>query len=133
MLYLPCLCEIKIDGESDQSHQFNLGCGRYCVEAALDLVNILPDTLVEHQILQVLPWWALLHYICQAAGILILELCLNMQHVPADSETVMLGLRKALNYVLALSGNFKSALKAWNTIRPLFEKALQQYSHPTTP
>ncbi len=96
------------------------------------MVNILPDTLVEHQILQVLPWWALLHYICQAAGVLILELCLNMLHMPTHSRLAMLGLRKALKYVLALSENSKSALKAWNLLHPLFEKALQQYSGPTT-
>ena len=109
-----------------------MDCGRHCVEAALDMVNIMPDALVEHQILQVLPWWALLHYLCQAAAVLLLELCLNMQHVPDDSEATMLGLRKALNFVLALSGNSKSALKAWNTLHPLFEKALLQYSGPVT-
>ena len=40
-----------IDDESYKSHQFNLDCARYCVEAALHMVDVLPDTLVEHQIL----------------------------------------------------------------------------------
>lgn len=130
MLYRPCLCEIKIDYESPQSHQFNMTCAKHCVEAALHMINVLPDTLVNAHVLQVLPWWTLLHYICQAASVLLLELCLNMQHVPNESEAVILGLRKALNYVLALSGNSKSALKAWSIIHPLFEKASQQYSGP---
>ncbi len=128
MLYRPCLCEIKIEDESDRSHHFNRERARYCVEAAIHMINILPDTLVDHLILQVLPWWTLLHYLCQAAGVLLLELCLNMQHVEANVEIVIQGLRKALNYVFALSGNSKSALKAWNILHPLFEKALQQYN-----
>ena len=55
-----------------------------------------------------------------------------MQHVPADAEAAMLGLRKALNYVLVLSGNCKSALKAWNLLHPLFETAFLQHSGPVT-
>ena len=39
MLYRPCLCEIKIDNESPQSHQFNMTCASHCVEAALHMIN----------------------------------------------------------------------------------------------
>ena len=129
-LYRPCLCEIKIDGESPQSHKFNRDCAKSCVEAALHMVDMLPDTPIGHQVFQVFPWWALLHYTCQAAAVLLLELCLNMQHMPATAGTVMLGLRKALHHLFGLSENSKSALKAWNTLQPLFEKAVQQYSGP---
>ena len=130
MLYRPCLCQIIIEAESPQSMKFNLDCGRYCVEAALKMISFMPDTPVSNEVLQVLPWWALLHYTTQAASVLLLELCLNMQHMPGNEEDVMTGLRKALSYLLSLSSTSKSALKAWNTLHPLLEKALQQYTGP---
>ena len=126
ILYRSCLCEIQIEHESRDSRDFNRACARYCVEAAVQMVGLLPDQASISQVLQVFPWWAMLHYLCQAITVLILELCLGMQHVPQARKVVLAASRKALTYLSEMSGTLTSAMKAWTILNPLFEKAAQR-------
>ena len=50
-----------------------------------------------------------------------------MQHMPGELKVIRSAVRKALNYLWVFSTNSKSAYKAWNILRPLFERALGQY------
>lgn len=127
ILYRPFLCEIHIEDESARSIDFNQRSARAGVIAAIRMTQILPDDPVAAQVLMILPWWTLLHYISQATAILCLELCLNVQHMQEETRDVMMALRKALNYLWALSPTSKSAYRAWNTYRPLVEKVAQKY------
>jgi hypothetical protein len=80
----------------------------------MDLLTLLPDNPSDHRIYQVLPWWSLLHYLCQAAAVLSLELCLNLQHFEqADTGMVMRHLEKAALYLRCLAESSLSAYKAW--------------------
>jgi uncharacterized protein CbrC (UPF0167 family) len=80
----------------------------------MDLLGILPDNPVGHEIYRFLPWWSLLHYLCQAAAILTLELCLDMRHFDeADGSMVMRHLGKAALYLRCLAEGSLSAYKAW--------------------
>lgn len=127
MLYRPFLCEIDIGGESSQSAGRNKLYARSCVQAAVELVKIMPDDPVAEQVLQILPWWVLTHYICQAAGILLLEMVLGNQHLQGDAQEVIVALKKALNYLWVLCPTSKSAYRAWTMTRLLAERVNQRY------
>jgi hypothetical protein len=47
-----------------------------CVQAALTMLQLMPDHPNVSEAYRVLPWWSLLHFVCQAAAVLIMELCL---------------------------------------------------------
>ena len=127
ILYRPFLCEILIEEESQGSIDFNRLCAQRCVYAAIRVISMLPDHSAVEQSLQVLPWWGLLHYICQAGAILLLELCLNLQHMRTETENLIMAMRKALEYLWALSSGSKSAYKAWTMFRLLVAKVTQRY------
>lgn len=127
ILFRPFLCQISIVDESLESIDFNTVCAKACTEAALSMIRKLPDNPVPKQILQVVPWWSLLHYVCQAAAILLLELCLGVQHIQGALETIVSSVKKVINYLSALAPNSKSAYKAWNIICLLFTRALVPY------
>ena len=127
MLYRPFLCSIHIKDESEASADFNKSCARRGVEAALHLLEILPDHLPIAHAAQVMPWWSLLHFLNQAAAVLLLELCLKVEHLEQDSErTIIAALRKALSWLWALAANSKGAVKAYTIFRALFEQSPHQ-------
>jgi len=127
ILYRPFLCEILIDEESQSSMAYNRLCAQKCVYAAIRVVNIMPDHAAIENCLQVLPWWGLLHYVCQAGAILLLELCMNVLHMQTETGNVVMAMRKVLEYLWALSPLSKSAHKAWTMFRLLVEKVTQRY------
>lgn len=127
VLFRPFLCEIQIEEESTESMEQNQHSARACVQAAVRLLQIMPDDPSAGEVLQVLPWWALLHYVSQVTAVLLLEMCLNIQHMQDETNEVLTSLRKALNYLWALAPGSKSAFRAWNIFRPLVEKVSQRF------
>lgn len=127
ILCRPSLCEIRIHGESQGSTEFNRLSARACVQAAIRMVSLMPDEPVAEYVFQVLPWWSLLHYVCQAAAVLLLELCLNVQHMPSETREVMFATKKAMNYLWSLAPSSKSAFKAWTIVRLLVQKVTLRY------
>ena len=128
LLWRPYLCELVIDGESMSSASFNKEGARTCVQAALHMIDTMPDAPVRAEIFQILPWWSLLHYICQASAVLLLELSLDMQHMQEGTTTVMLALKKAISCLAILAQHAKSAYKGWKLVRCLADKVLQRYT-----
>ena len=127
ILYRPFMCEIRIEDESADSTKFNQLSARAGVVAAIRMTEILPDDPVVSQILQIFPWWTLLHYISQTIAMLCLELCLNVQHMQDQTREVMAALRKALNYLWVLAPESRSAYRAWGVYRPLVDKVATRY------
>jgi hypothetical protein len=127
VLYRPFLCEIHIDEESRESHTLNRRCARACVHAAVDLMDHLPDNPVPHQVTLILPWWRLLHYNTQVLAVIVLEMCLNLQHMhKTETEGLMASLRKALHYLWAFAAERKSACRAWCLLRVMVEQAAKK-------
>jgi hypothetical protein len=127
ILYRPALCEIHIAGESIQSRQFNYLTARACVQAAMRMLDLMPHNSEASMVVQVLPWWSLLHYVCQATAVLLLELCLNVQHMEEEAGEIIAATRKAMGYLWRLSPSSKSAYKAWSILRALVNKVMHRF------
>lgn len=124
ILYRPFLCEIQIDEESRKSYTLNLRCTRACVRAAVTLMDHLPDAPVPHQVMLIVPWWRLLHYLVEVVAVIVLEMCLNLQHMhQSETEGLMTSLKKALYYLWAFAAESRSACRAWCLLRVMAEKA----------
>jgi hypothetical protein len=121
ILHRPCLCNLegRIVNESRVSRDFNQEAAVACVDAALALLRLMPDSPDIVQAYRILPWWSLLHYVCQAAAVLILELCLAAQHCPSRVLEILEGLKKAIAYLRMISRASLSAYKAWRVCRQL--------------
>jgi hypothetical protein len=119
ILSRPCLCHIRIPRESMSSKEFNISNAKNCVYAALSLVGILPDDPTPHETYQLLPWWSLLHYLGQALGVFVLELCLNTEHFGGSVGELTPHIRKAMSYLWCLATGSLSAYKAWRIFRQM--------------
>lgn len=127
ILHRPCLCEIKIAGESSTSRQFNQESARACVHAAMSLLNLIPDNPVAYEVRKLLPWWSLLHYICQAGAVLLLELCLDCQHFQGEAQNVIGAMRKTMSYLWCMSEESMSAYRAWRIFKGLLNEVSGRY------
>jgi hypothetical protein len=121
ILHRPCLCNLegRIVNESGASRDFNREAAVACIDAALALLRLMPDSPNIAEAYRILPWWSLLHYVCQAAAVLILELCLAAQHCPSRVGEILDGLKKAISYLRMMSCASLSAYKAWRVCRQL--------------
>src|SRR5207248_2658909 len=72
ILHRPCLrnLEGRIMNESRASRDFDQEAAIACVDAALGLLRLMPDSPDIAQAYRILPWWSLIHYMCQAAAVL---------------------------------------------------------------
>jgi hypothetical protein len=127
ILHRHFLCEIYIENESERSRKFNRSCARACVHAAMSMLAVVPDSPGTHEAYQLLPFWALLHYIAQAAAVLLLELSLDSQHFPGETSEVVKCLRKAMAYVWCMTESSFSAYRAWAILRKLLSEIAERY------
>lgn len=127
ILHRHCLCEIVIENESVRSEEFNRSCARACVHAAMSLLAVLPDNPSAHEANQLLPFWALLHYLAQAAAVLLLELSLDCLHFSNESAEVVHYLRKAMAYLWCMTEDSCSAYRAWGILRKLLSDVAERY------
>ncbi|KIY03019.1 uncharacterized protein Z520_01485 [Fonsecaea multimorphosa CBS 102226] len=127
ILHRPCLCEIIIEEESTQSKEFNRSSARACVHAAMSILSLMPDYPTAHEAYQLLPWWALLHFVAQAAAVLLLELALDAQHFKDEVPQVVTYLRKAMAYLWCMSGGSLSCYRAWRIFRQLLTEIIERH------
>jgi len=127
ILHRPCLCEIKIDDQSQRSREFDHSCARACVHAAMSMLALMPDNPTAHEVYQLPPWWTMLHYICQSVVVIILELCMEAQHFPGEVPELTTYLRKGMAYLWCMTEGSGSAHKAWRILRRLLSDVATRY------
>jgi hypothetical protein len=88
------------------------------------MLDLMPHNPVASRVVQVLPWWSILHYVCQATAVLLLELCLNFQHMEEGAREIAAATRKAMHYLWCLSPSSKSAYKAWSILGALVDEVM---------
>ena len=117
LLHRPCLGEVRIENETVQSQEFNRSSARACVQGAMSMLELMPDNPTAREAFQLLPWWALLHFLAQATAILLLELALEAQHFVDESNQIVESVRKAMNYLHCMTAQSLSAYRAWRVFR----------------
>jgi hypothetical protein len=109
----PCLCQLEKDCQTEGIYEFCSKTAAECVDAATQMINILPETMEAQMLYKVSPWWCTLHYIMQATTVLLLELSFRAEHVPERAVEVSQALKKAVKWLFELSHSGDSAHRAW--------------------
>jgi len=111
----PCLCRIdrRIPDESDKAKSFNRETAGKCVHAARGMLDLLPDVPNALGLYKVAPWWCLVHYLMQAAAVLMLELSFRAEHMPNEVEEVFAAGTKALEWLRSMSAVDEAARRAF--------------------
>lgn len=121
------LCEISIQGQSNDSQQMDSVSARACVNAAYELLMVLINESGQIPAVHILPWWRLLHPTSLSLSALLLELCLDAQHMPAQTSELLMLLPKALDSLVELGRISKSARNAYSIFSVLISKVLLRY------
>ena len=113
----PCLCRLdrKIPNQSSRSQLFNRDAAAKCVGASQDMLALIPDEPNAVGLNRVGPWWNILHYVMQAATVLMLELSFRVQHMPEKSEEIIAGSKKVVRWLHQLADESLSARRAWKS------------------
>lgn len=110
----PCLCRLEGSQiEDDKTQEFCNKTAAECVESACHMLTLFPDTPDAALLHRMSPWWCTLHYLMQAATVLLLELSFRTQHVPEKATTVSKAAKKAIDWLSTLSKTNMASGRAW--------------------
>ena len=127
-VHRPCLCRLdrKIPGQSNKSLQFNRTSAASCVEAAIEMLQLIPDEPNAFGLISIGPWWNILHWVVQATTVLMLEISFRANHMPEDADTILESSKKGIRWLHALAEDNPSARRAWSICNALFKDAVKK-------
>lgn len=123
-LFRPTLCRIegRIVNESQRSKEFNAQAVANCVDAAKNIIKLLPPISDPTKIYEIVPWWNTIHYIIEAASVLMLELAYRAEHVPKLAIQLVEDSKLAVRWLAALSDQSVAARKGWEIFNGLLRQ-----------
>jgi hypothetical protein len=116
ILFRPCLCKFdgRIANQSSKSKDFNQESVEKCIDSARQMINLISLSAYSPQKLyQLTPWWSIIHYICEALSVLMLEMAYKAQHLPNDAAEILGDAKKGVLWLRMMAGQSVSARKAW--------------------
>ena len=120
----PCLCRLDkgIPDQSEKAHNFNCETAMKCVHAARDMLEMLPQEPNAVGLYKVAPWWCLVHYLMQAATVLMLELSFRCNHMPNEIDGIFESAKIAIDWLGSLSEEDEAAKRAWSLCDEMLPK-----------
>ena len=124
ILSRPCLCRLngRIPNQSDRSKDLNQSTAVQCVEAALGMLDLIPEQPNAVGLYEVAPWWSLVHHLVQAVTVLMLELSFRSDHLPQKVDGILLAAKKAVDWLQSMSLKDRSADRAWKLCKDMLQK-----------
>ncbi|KAN0083413.1 Fungal specific transcription factor domain containing protein [Elaphomyces granulatus] len=107
----PCLCHR--DARSSHPQSFSQKMALFSLDAAVRMLDLIPDDPRPLQLYELSPWWNILHYLMQATTILLLELSFGNIHIPHDEINTLALSKKAILWLFAMSENSTASRRAW--------------------
>jgi hypothetical protein len=130
----PTLCRLerKMPGQSKESSEFNSGAAARCLEAAFDMLALIPDEPNAVGLNRVGPFWSLLHCMMQACTVLMLELSFRAYHMPQEAENILEAAKKAVRWIHNMGEESASAVKAWKFCNAMLRDAAKKIGREVT-
>lgn len=110
----PCLCRRDANrngpnGKSTFSHDMAV----LTLESASRMLDLIPDETNAVQLYAIAPWWCVLHFLMQAATVLLLELSFGCVHVPEEEQNLVQMAKKSVRWLYAMSAHSIASRRAW--------------------
>ncbi|KAF2680541.1 hypothetical protein K458DRAFT_373421 [Lentithecium fluviatile CBS 122367] len=115
----PCLCrtERRLRGQTKGSAHFNQKTAEACVNAALEMVSMLPVDPDLQDLYENGPWWSVLHHLMQAMAVLLLEIAYQGTHTNTTSESDIAGsIKRLVRWIRAMRITDAVAERAYDVV-----------------
>lgn len=110
----PCLCRRDARQEvANRKETFSHELAVVTLESSLQMLDLVPDAPDAVQLYQICPWWCILHFLMQAATVLLLELSFGSIHMPEDEMKFLGAAKKAIRWLFAMSEFSIASRRAW--------------------
>lgn len=118
ILFRPCLCRFDKDShfeaQSARSQAFNQNAVINCIESAHRTISMLKGASRSmRRLFLIAPWWQIIHFLCEAMSILVLEMAYKAQHMRKEAKDILDDAKKGVNWLAKMAGRSISARKAW--------------------
>ena len=130
----PTLCRLdrKIPAQSKESSEFNSDAAARCLEAAVEMMGLIPDEPNAIGLMRSGPFWSLLHWLMQACTVLMLELSFRVYHVPQEAENILEAAKKCVRWIHSLGEDNPSAQRAWIFCNAMLRDAAKKIGQEVT-
>ncbi|KAI2788517.1 hypothetical protein POX_e06534 [Penicillium oxalicum] len=115
----------------DDSQPLNNSMASMNLDAAKQILDLIPDQPDTMQLYKMFPWWSILHYISQAAKIILFELSIGCVHVQESTSHLLWLSEKALQWLHAMSTSSPGAERAWRSCDAFYRKLCEQMGYNT--
>lgn len=110
----PCLCRRDAQKKSPaEVSTFSHQMAEVTLESAKLMLDLIPDEPNALQLYEISPWWCILHYLMQAATVLLLELSFGCVHMPEEEKTFIALAKKATHWLYGMSEHSIASRRAW--------------------
>lgn len=117
----PCLCR-RDTRQSNSPQSLSHMMAVISLESASRMLDMIPDEPNVLQLYQICPWWCVLHYLMQAATVILLELSFGSIHVPEQEEKLVHLSKKVIRWFHAMSERSIGSRRAWQLCDSSFRK-----------
>ncbi|KAJ5239825.1 hypothetical protein N7468_004444 [Penicillium chermesinum] len=110
----PCLCRRDARKKTpSESSTFSHDMAEITLESAKLMLDLIPDEPNALQLYEISPWWCVLHYLMQAATVLLLEISFGCVHMPDEEKTFVALAKKATRWLYTMSEHSIASRRAW--------------------
>lgn len=122
----------SVPSQTDNSRTTDSDNARKCVSAARDMIRMFVAEPNVVELYRASPWWCILHYLVQAATIIVMEISFHAIHFPDHMTDLKNDALKAISCLQAMAEKSEAAQKAANTLSRLFNLTLLRIHRSVT-
>ncbi|KAL4786793.1 fungal-specific transcription factor domain-containing protein [Aspergillus varians] len=116
----PCLSRILQQASWDnQVETFCTTTAATCVDMAIKMVALLPNTPELTWVYNLSPWWCIVHYIMQATTVLLISMFIREKSNSIQYPRTIDSVSKAADWLSSLAVKDTSAQRAWAALQDL--------------
>lgn len=110
----PCLCrrDKQTENPADRS-AFSHDMAELTLLSAKLMLDLISDEPNVIELYEISPWWCILHYLMQAATVILLKISFWSLMVPEDETNFVVYAKKSIRWLHAMSEHSTASRRAW--------------------
>ncbi|KAJ5946421.1 transcriptional regulator family: Fungal Specific TF [Penicillium verhagenii] len=110
----PCLCRRDAQRESSVNRSaFSRDMAELTLQSAKLMLDLISDEPNVIELYEISPWWCILHYLMQAATVILLKMSFWSNEIPEEETHFVVYAKKSIRWLYALSKHSIASKRAW--------------------